>query len=29
NEQLTARIKRVTRVIKNLENLRTKSDAVQ
>ena len=29
NEQLTARIKRVTRVIKNLENLRTKSGAVQ
>jgi len=29
NEQLAARIKRVTRVIKNLENLRTKGDAVQ
>ena len=29
NEQLTARIKRVTRVIKNLRNLRTKSGAMQ
>lgn len=29
NEQLTARIKRVTRVIKNLESLRTKGGAVQ
>ena len=29
NEQLTARIKRVTRVINNLQNLRTKSGAAQ
>ena len=29
NEQLTARIKRVTRVIENLQNLRTKSGATQ